>query len=126
MVYDFYAVAENRSLRRSAAVDRFLINIKLGPSPANLSRQTYTGVYNISLLDLSFSVRCTENFYGPDCNIFCVPVQGLYSCDKIGQKLCQNESCDPITECQMCKSSVPMPSQFTTPIPVGRNSEKGK
>ena len=41
------------------AVDRFLIDLTLGPVPAAIPRQTYHGIYNIAQFDLSFSVACT-------------------------------------------------------------------
>ena len=43
------------------AVDRFLIDLTLGPGPALIPRQTYHGIYNIAQFDLSFSVACTDS-----------------------------------------------------------------
>ena len=100
VIYDLYDV--NGPLRRFAAIDRYLININLGIPPAQRKRQTYSGIYNISFFDISFSVKCSENFYGPDCNTMCIPVLQLYSCDDIGRKICKDESCDPTTNCREC------------------------
>ena len=48
------------------AVDRFLIDLTLGPVPAVIPRQTYHGIYNIAQFDLSFSVTWTAPNTG-DC-----------------------------------------------------------
>ena len=87
MVYDFYRVMsyDEPLLRQHAAVDRFLINVNLGPPPANLSRRMYTGIHNLSLIDLSFSIRCSNNFCGADCNLSCIPNPCLHNCDDMGR-----------------------------------------
>ena len=56
-------------------VDRVLINMDLSISPHFTERRTYSGIHNISQFDLSFRISgdCSENYYGPQCNVFCGP-----------------------------------------------------
>jgi len=92
VVYDFFSAApQGHILRKLAAVDRFVIDIIMGPSPAHIYRKTYTGIYNISSWDLSFSVKCSRNFYGKDCNNHCVQVPDLYICNERGVKVFLNK-----------------------------------
>ena len=111
MIYDLYD-----PLRHFAAIDRFLIDITLGVPYAQRKRQTYTGIYNISSFDLSFSVRCSENFYGPDCNTFCIQVPNLYSCDDFGIKICNDQLCHPTTNCRVCSLLTSVQSSSTTSL----------
>ena len=92
MAYDFYAVEiPGHRLRRHAAVDRFLINLNFRPEvPHVIARKSYYGMYNISRFDLSFEIRCTENFYGQNCDHYCLAVPGLYCCDNHGKKISVN------------------------------------
>lgn len=101
MVYEAYRPNNGPALGLFA-VDRFLININLGPPPTNLTRQTYFGIYNISSFDLSFSVMCRD---GSDCNISHVPVQDLYMCDNMGRKVSVNKSCQTVP---LATSSLPV------------------
>ena len=106
MVYDYFNGAPHgNSLRRLAAVDRFAIDIILGPTPAARNSNTYTGIYNISSFDLSFSVKCSRDFYGKQCSIHCVEVPGVYLCDEMGTKVFFNESNDNATNCTLCEES---------------------
>ena len=113
MIYD-----SNAALGGRYAVDRFLININLGPPPDCRTRQTYYGIYNISSFDLSFSIIGSD---GPDCNASCIPVPGLYSCDNVGRKICKNVSCDPTTNCQVCSTSTFEQSLSITSPSIKRN-----
>ena len=118
MIYDFYNPIPPNPLRGQYAVDRFLININLGPPPACRTRQTYYGIYNISSFDLSFSITCSD---GPDCNESYNPVPDLYSCDNVGRKICKNVSCDPTTNCQVCSTSTFEQSLSITSPSIERN-----
>ena len=65
-----------------AIINCFPIDLELSPGPSFTERTTYTGIYNISGLgfDMSFRVQCSENYYGPDCNTFCIPLEAVYTC----------------------------------------------
>ncbi len=84
VLYDFYQVQ-----RLLKVVDRLLININMGPSPASLSRRTYFGIYNISSFDLSFSLNGT---------VSCDPahIDGINGnmYNEMENAMCQNEPCD--------------------------------
>lgn len=57
----------------------------------------YMGVGRRSQFELSFSVRCRENFYGEDCNTVCVDNE-QYSCNADGSRTC-NEGFFNLPEC---------------------------
>ena len=51
----------------------------------------YTGLDRISQIKLSFSVKCSENYYGPECLTFCEPrndTLGHFTCNQDGSIQC--------------------------------------
>ena len=95
------------------AVDRFLIDLTLGPASAAIPRQTYHGIYNIAQFDLSFSVACTNsNHSGPDC---CSEVGEVFTCDAMGNRGCTNPSCDLDTDCQECTTTLTTGTMTSSP-----------
>ena len=52
-------------------IDRFAINVSM-PVGTESSRTTYHGIFGFATVDASFRPICTENFYGPNCDIFCL------------------------------------------------------
>ena len=100
MAYDFYAgEITDHPLRRQAAVDRFLINLNFRPEvPHAIARKTYYGMYNISRFDLSFEIRCTENFYGQNCDhYYCGENHG----NKISVNSLSNQTIGGCCNCDM-------------------------
>ena len=100
VVYDFFR--PNGRDGKLAAIDRFLIDLKLGPVPNSIPRQTYYGIYNIAQFDLSFntSCECTNSSYnGSQCDF---DIEEEYSCDTMGNMFCSNQFCDLATDCQEC------------------------
>ena len=85
-------------------INRFPIDLELELGPAFTERTTYTGVYNISDMefDMSFRVQCSENYYGPNCAIFCEPMEGVYTCDSEGRIACIHSGQSLATNCTMC------------------------
>ena len=86
-------------------VDRFLINMELGISSSFTERRTYYGIHgNVSQFDLSFRIagECSENYYGPQCNVFCSEVEGVSTCDSNGTKVCVNSNLSPERACTQC------------------------
>ena len=100
MLYDF-----NHVKGSCFALDRFLINLNLGGAPNAIPRQTYHGIYNIAQFDLSFNIRCSANYFGPQCSKFCSELVGVSTCDPIGNRICSNLSCDPSTDCLVCTTA---------------------
>ena len=77
-------------------VDRVLINMDLSISPHFTERRTYSGIHNISQFDLSFRIRCSEN-YGPTNCTQCL--QGRDPSTNCTQCL---QGRDPSTGCATC------------------------
>ena len=85
-------------------ISRFPINLELNPGSSFAERTTYTGIYSISGLgfDMSFRVQCSENYYGADCNTFCIPLEEVYTCNNEGMAVCGEANRDPATNCTTC------------------------
>ena len=100
-------------------INRFPIDLELSPGPSFTERRTYTGIYNISGLgfDISFRVLCSENYYGPDCDTFCEPVEGVYTCDSEGIIVCVQHNRDPTTSCATCVQGWDLETDCTTCSP---------
>ena len=52
-------------------IDRFAINVSI-PVGTNTSSITYQGIFGLAEIDVSFGLKCMENFYGPNCDIICL------------------------------------------------------
>ena len=98
-------------------INHFLIDLELELGAAFTERTTYTGIYNISGLgfDMSFRVQCSENYYGPNCTIFCESVQNLYiTCGSGGSRICLQSGQDPATDCATCITEMDPETNCTT------------
>ena len=84
-----------------AIIDRFPIDLELDLGANFTQRASYFGVYNVSQLDMSFKVKCSKNYYGPDCTKLCEPVE-MYSCDSDGDRICSSANYDISTDCTTC------------------------
>ena len=95
--------------------------LTLGPSFTE--RTTYTGIYNISDLgfDMSFRVQCSENYYGPNCTTFCKPMEGVYTCDSVGNISCVHNSRNLATNCSECLELKRDPASNCTQCLPGRD-----
>lgn len=51
-------------------IDRFAINVTT-PFNATTGRKIYSGIFGYAEIDMTVTILCTENFYGPDCDLFC-------------------------------------------------------
>ena len=83
-------------------VDRVPIDLQLNLSTNFTERRTYSGIHNISQFDMSFrlSGQCAENYYGPQCAIFCSDVAGVSTCDSDGNIVCVDPEVDPQNNCE--------------------------
>jgi len=86
-----------------STIDRFLINVELELSSTFTERRTYVGELGIAQFDLSFRVACLENYYGPQCNVFCSGVAGQSTCDSEGNLVCVDSSLTPESSCTECR-----------------------
>ena len=80
-------------------IDRFAINVSI-PVGSTTERTTYPGIFGFATIDMSFTLTCTENFYGPKCGLLCPE-----------NRICSN-------------SSVGTPIWHTTPL-ITRNATEG-
>ena len=79
------------------------IKVQVPGTIGKVSSQESVGTYGVVLLVLSYSVTCTQNYYGPDCSTYCVPSDnsmGHYNCDPSnGSKICLQGYQNPENDC---------------------------
>ena len=66
-------------------------------------RQTYSGIFELADIDLSFTSECAENFYGANCDVFCLENCAIDHCAAVscGQnQRCVNEILNYTCVCQ--------------------------
>ena len=51
-------------------IDRFVVNVASVGTSQNI--KTISGIFGYAEIDLSLRVICADNFYGPNCDVFCV------------------------------------------------------
>ena len=85
-----YHFTSNPAGREYVVVDRVPIDLQLNISTNFTERRTYPGIHNTSQFDMSFrlSGQCAENYYGPQCAVFCSEVAGVSTCDSDGNLVC--------------------------------------
>ena len=125
----FFIDALDRAVKRNTSglvetetiINRFPIDLELKLGASFTERATYTGIYNISGLgfDMSFRVQCSDNYHGPKCSSFCVPLEGVYTCNSEGRPICIEINRDPVTDCTTCLSGYD-PEQNCTQCLMGR------
>ena len=86
-------------------VDRFPIDLELSVSSGPIARTTYSGIHNVAEFDLSFRIDCSENYHGPQCDVFCMEVPGQFTCDSDGNIVCVNSILTPGSNCTQCRVS---------------------
>ena len=60
--------------------------------PGSISgRQTHRGVFGLAEIELSFGLECINNFYSPNCDVFCLENCTIDGC--IGVSCGQNQRC---------------------------------
>ena len=85
-------------------VDRFQIDLELSIASDFTERKTYYGLQNLTQFDMSFKIagQCSDNYYGPQCDVFCSEVEGQFTCDSEGNTVCVNINLNPETNCTEC------------------------
>ena len=85
-------------------VDRFQIDLELSIASDFTERKTYYGLQNLTQFDMSFKIagQCSDNYYGPQCDVFCSEVEGQFTCDSEGNTVCVNSNLNPETNCTEC------------------------
>ena len=102
VVYGFLAGTE-----AARVVDRFPIDLELSVSSGPIARTTYSGIHNVAQFDLNFRIdgQCSENYHGPQCDVFCMEVPGQFTCDSDGNIVCVNSNLTPGSNCTQCRVS---------------------
>ncbi len=65
--------------------------------------QMYDGKCKKSSILLSYHItsNCPENMYGFDCGFTCIPKEGKYDCNYLGQRICEGNFQG--TNCELCE-----------------------
>ena len=86
---------------RTDLVERFTLAGSLTPSDTFGSTQTYRGRRDLALT-ASFRLRCSPNYFGVNCSIFCAPTE-RFTCDSLtGDIVCREGYLDEATNCSVC------------------------
>ena len=107
-------------------VDRFQIDLELSIASDFTERETYYGLQNLTQFDMSFKIvrQCSDNYYGPQCDVFCSEVKGLFTCDIEGNTVCVNRNLNPGTNCTECVPGRDPSTNCTECLP-GRDPSTG-
>ena len=69
--------------------------------------EQYTGFLNTVSFQMKFRVMCQQDYYGVDCNVFCLAqsddVNGHYTCDRNGSIQCLEGFENPNNSCRDSK-----------------------
>ena len=72
-------------------------------------QETYTGVMGVASLLLSITLACADNYYGPDCAMYCVGSNdstGHYTCNETsGSIVCLEGYTNTALNCSQCISA---------------------
>ena len=95
------------------------------PVGSTTDRNTFTGIFNLAMIDMSFRITCAEYFYGPNCKTFC-----RENCNCLGVRCGVNQVCESTVSSytcvcepgytgQDCSTVVPTtPTTAATPITI--------
>ena len=67
----FLEIIDHDDINEDELIDRFAINVSI-PVGSTTERITYSGIFEFATIDMDFTLTCTENFYGPNCNRMCL------------------------------------------------------
>ena len=103
-------------------VETFTLAGDLIPSGTFGRNQTYTSQDrrnpDLSLM-ASFRVRCSPNYVGINCGIFCTPSE-RYTCDPVtGEIVCNTGYRDESTNCSVCVPAAGCSKDFLNTYPLG-------
>lgn len=84
----------------------FIEEVVFSPSDSPTLLRNYTGFFSVATAELSFSVSCTYDFFGEDCDLFCPLARndslGRYGCDGNGSRVCLEGYRGTETNCTTC------------------------
>ena len=101
----FYIVAYGFRQVSSATVvlDRFPIGAQYIYICMVPQQGKYTGIHNVAQFELSFGIACSENYHGPQCNVFRMEVPGQFTCNNDGTMMYVNDGFSPESNCTQCR-----------------------
>ena len=82
--------ADGASATNHELIDRFAIDVT-SPIGSTSGRQTYSGVFGLAEIDLTIELECAVNFYGPNCDTYCLENCDIDHC--AGVTCGQNQRC---------------------------------
>ena len=105
-------------------IDRFALDI---PVPANstIQRQSYFGIFGLADIDLSFRLECSENFYGINCDVFCLQDCNINHCAGVNcgeNQRCVNEILNYTCVCEPGYTRPDCSTEFDVCMEVNCNS----
>ena len=85
------------------------------PVGSTTERTTYPGIFGFATIDMNFTIVCTENFYGPNCNT-CEPGYTGSNCttdiDDCTNVECNNGQCVNETASFLCVCNTGFTGEF--------------
>lgn len=111
-------------------IDMIFVNVPASSLGGSARSATYAGIHGIAMLDIEYMLYCAQaDYYGPDCDMYCVPmsdpVNGYYTCDRLtGAKICNPGYTDPATNCvnAITSATIPVTAGAMTVIPSAATS----
>lgn len=94
---------------QSFLIDRLAVDV----TELVVTKQSYAGIFGLAEVEMSFQTQCAENFYGPDCDVFCTQNCAADHC--VGVDCGQNSVCvsDILTSSCVCESGFTGPNCTT-------------
>ena len=98
-------------------IDNIFIELNLTANDPFIPLESFTGLLDQATIDLQFRIMCAFDYFGMDCNSFCVGKNNTdahYSCGEDGEMVClqgyQNESsnCTQCAPAEGCCMFIPM------------------
>ena len=98
----FVEIQENDRNLFHDLIDRFAVEI-IDPANSTTQRQTYSGIFELAEIDLFFTSGCAVNFYGANCDVFCLENCAIDHCAAVScgeNQRCVNEILNYTCVCQ--------------------------
>ena len=67
----YVKIIDDDSTSSSDLIDE--VKVQVPATKGAMTSQTFTGTSGIVSLVLSYSLTCTQNYYGSNCSTYCVP-----------------------------------------------------
>ena len=101
----FLRVTHNDGMDPEELIDTIFIELNLTANEPLTPLKNFTGDFGVATLGIMFRVDCAINFYGSDCTIFCMDMDGTfghYSCNEDGSISCLDGYLSESSNCLEC------------------------